>query len=128
MKHAVLALGAVVLGLMAVPASAQELIDSYQAFLSQSNHYNSNGQRLTSAAQIIRQDRADLHRFGIRDPGDQDDTFFANADNRAALERLIDAGDSDPRDLRRIVNSNVTVEVDIYESDGDNYAFVTVLD
>src|SRR5438309_1903209 len=38
------------------PGRAQELIESYIAFLSEADHFNSNGQRLTSAAAIIRQD------------------------------------------------------------------------
>jgi hypothetical protein len=37
---------------------AQQLIGSYVALLSETDHFNSNGQRLTSAAAIIRQDRA----------------------------------------------------------------------
>ena len=47
--------------------SAQELRESYKALLSERDHFNSEGQRLTSAAAIIRQDRANVHRFGIKD-------------------------------------------------------------
>jgi hypothetical protein len=38
--------------------------------LSEQDHLNSNEQRLTTAAAIIRQDRANFHRFGLRDPAD----------------------------------------------------------
>lgn len=44
---------------------ARELIESYIALLSDADHFNSSGQRLTSAAAIIRQDRANYHLFGI---------------------------------------------------------------
>jgi hypothetical protein len=38
---------------------------------------------LTSAAAIIRQDRANFQRFGIRDPEDEDDPFLSAALRRA---------------------------------------------
>src|SRR5664280_1375442 len=86
------------------PSRAQQLLESYQAFLSERDHFNSNGQRLTTAAAIIRQDRANYHRYGLRDPGDESDIFFANADNRAALERLLERGRAEPGVISRIVN------------------------
>ena len=60
------------------PSRAQQLIESYQAVLSERDHFNSNGQWLTSAAAIIRQDRANFHRYGFRDAADEDDKFFAD--------------------------------------------------
>ena len=60
------------------PGHTQQLLESYVALLSERDHFNSSGQRLTTAAAIIRQDRANFHRFGLRDPGDEDDTFFAD--------------------------------------------------
>jgi hypothetical protein len=86
---------AVLIGVTAIittPSRAQELIESYVAFLSETDHFNSNGQRLTSAAAIIRQDRANFHRFGIRDPQDEDDSFFADSGNRETLERMLETG------------------------------------
>ena len=46
-----------------VPASAQNLLESYVAFLSANDHYNSRGVRLSASWQIIRQDRANLVRL-----------------------------------------------------------------
>ena len=56
-------------GAISTPVSthAQELIESYTALLSEADHFNSSGQRLTSAAAIIRQDRANYYRYGVRD-------------------------------------------------------------
>ena len=68
------------------PSQAQQLLESYVAELSERDHFNSAGQRLTTAAAIIRQDRANFHRFGLRDPGDEDDKFFADEGNRGALK------------------------------------------
>src|SRR3569832_1592331 len=113
----------------AAPASAADLIGSYNAWLSRADHYNSNGQRLTSAAAIIRQDRANFHKFGIQDPGDESDNYFDNVNNRALLEQMLNDGTSDPGVLRQIVNGNVRIHVEIYRSrhHGD-YVVVTLGD
>jgi len=96
--------------------SAQdEPLETYYAKLSRWDHFNSSGTRLTTAAQIIRQDRANYHKFGRRDPGDTGDTFFKNAGNRARLEALIAAGESDRATIDRIVNGQPNIRVDIYE-------------
>ena len=108
--------------------SAQELRESYKALLSERDHFNSEGQRLTSAAAIIRQDRANVHRFGVKDAEDQDDIFFADINNRAALEGLIERGTSDPAAIRRVVNGTVLVRVDIYQGSRDPFVNVTVMD
>ncbi|HTP77647.1 MAG TPA: hypothetical protein VMJ73_11785 [Rhizomicrobium sp.] len=112
----------------ATPAFADELIESYNAFLSRADHYNSYGTRLTSAAAIIRQDRANFHKFNLQDEGDENDNYFDNVNNRALLERLLNEGTSDPGVLRTIVNREVSIHVDVYRSEhhGD-YVIVTLL-
>jgi hypothetical protein len=108
-------------------AQAQQLIGSYVALLSERDHFNSNGQRLESAAAIIRQDRANFHRFGIRDPEDQDDPFFGDEANRAALEQMLERGHADPGVVARIVNGVALIKVDIYRDAGGVFIRVTVL-
>ena len=90
-------------------------IESYVAYLSERDHFNSRGKRLTSAAAIIRQDRANLHRFNRGDAADEWDSFFGSKANRARLERLINNGTSSRSAIRRIVNGTPTVRVDIYD-------------
>ena len=126
-RRAILAFAAALT--MASPATAAELIGSYNAFLSSADHFNSSGERLTTAAAIIRQDRANFHKFGIRDDRDENDSYFANVNNRAVLEQMLNDGNSDPGVLARVVNSNVAIHVDIYRSNrhGD-YVVVTLLD
>ena len=114
--------------LAAAPARAQELIESYQARLSDNDHFNSNGQRLTSAAAIIRQDRANYFRFGHGDAEDQPDRFFASFDNRAALERMLARGRASPDVLSRIVNGTPLIRVDIYRDSDGVFVRVTLLD
>jgi hypothetical protein len=70
---------AIAIGLAAnipIPSNAQQLIGSYSALLSEADHFNSRGQPLTTADAIIRQNRANFHRFGIRSPEDQDDPLL----------------------------------------------------
>jgi hypothetical protein len=111
-----------------VSAHAQELIESYTALLSEADHFNSNGQRLTSAAAIIRQDRANYYRYGVRDAGDEGDQFFADEGNRAVLEQMLDRGRADPGVLSRIVNGTPHIRVDIYRAGNGPFIRVTLLD
>jgi hypothetical protein len=127
-RKTLLALGVVLAAAAATtPAGAADLIGSYNAYLSGADHHNSNGERLTSAAAIIRQDRANFHKFGIQDDQDESDNYFDNTNNRAVLEQMLNDGNSDPGVLSRIVNSNVMIHVDIYRSrhHGD-YVVVTL--
>jgi hypothetical protein len=107
-------------------ARAQEpdgVIESYTARLSPADHYNSHGERLRTAAAIIRQDRANFFVYGIRDPEDQDDSFFSNKANRAALERLLERGSTTVDAEQAIVNGTPLIRVEIYR----NFINVTVI-
>ncbi len=95
-------------------AEADELLDSYQARLSSADHFNSDGVRLQSAAAIIRQDRANFYRFGVRDPEDEDDSFFSSVQNRARLEAMLNAGSSTASARQSIVNGTPLIRVEIY--------------
>ena len=58
----------------------------FSAKLSAKDHYNSAGEKLTSVAAIIQQDRANFHKFNQRDPEDQSDGgMFSSAKARAEL-------------------------------------------
>jgi hypothetical protein len=110
------------------PGHAQQLIESYKARLSETDHFNSKGQRLTTAAEIIRQDRANFFRFGRGDPEDEGDSYFASIENRAALERLIEQGTSESRAISRIINSTPLVRVEVFRGARGYYVNVWVLD
>ena len=87
-----------------------------------------NGQRLTTAAAIIRQDRANFHRFGLRDLSDEDDKFFADEGNRAALEGLLEHGRAEPGVISRIVNGTPLVRVEVWRGDAGPFVVVTLID
>ncbi len=119
-------LAAAALLLLAGPAAADGLIESYQARLSSSDHFNSNGERLTSPAAIIRQDRANFHKFGIRDSEDEGDRFFADKGNRALMERLLERGRTTHEARRAIVNGTPLIRVELWRERGDDFVTVTV--
>jgi hypothetical protein len=108
------------------PGQAQRLLERYVAELSERDHFNSSGQRLTTAAGIIRQDRANFHRFGLRDPADEDDKFFADEGNRAALESLLEHGRAEPGVISRIVNGTPLVRVEVWQGSAGPFVVVTL--
>ena len=108
-------------------AQAQQVIASYLARMSAADHFNSNGERLTSAASIIRQDRAKFHRFGVRDPEDESDPFFADQDNRAALEQMLERGRAAPGVIDRVVNGTPLVRVEVHRSGSGPFIVVTLI-
>ncbi|MCE1237777.1 MAG: hypothetical protein LWW93_15615 [Hyphomicrobiales bacterium] len=108
----------------AAPASAQQLIESYTARLSRADHFNSYGERLSSPAAIIRQDRANFHKFGVRDSEDEGDRYFSDMANRALMERLLERGRTTGAARRAIVNGTPLIRVDVY--DGPRGPFIEV--
>lgn len=96
------------------PAFADELIEEYSAYISRNDLYNSSGERLTKAWQIIRQDRANYHRFGQRDDEDEFDSFFADARNRENAEAMI-REDGMPRRIEKLIlRGDMMIDVKIW--------------
>lgn len=95
-------------------AQAQQLLDSYVAYIGDEDLYSSRGVRLQNAGQVLRQDRANYHRFGIRHVGDQYDSFFGDINNRGVFEAWLNQGDIAPHVARRVVGGYVSVLVEIY--------------
>ena len=110
-------------------ARAEELVEQYVAVLSERDHFNSKGSRLTDAAAIIRQDRANYHKFGLRDRGDSGDSFFASAASRDLLERMLNRGTSSKSAINAIVNRTPVVLVHVFTSDsGQDFVNVSVME
>lgn len=118
MNKSTLAAVALALALAAVPAHADELLGSYNAHIGKADLYNSNGKRLTRAWQVLRQDRANFHKFGISQPGDETDDFFDSIENRAALEFMVEHGNISREASRAILKGGATVHVEIYGNGG----------
>lgn len=107
-------------------ARADELLESYNAYIGQDDLYNSSNERLTQPWQVIRQDRANVHRFGIRQPGDDVDGFFASARNRDLAERMIRNGRIERSAARSLLNGDVHISVEIWRGADGDYLNVTV--
>lgn len=108
------ALAAACLLALSGPVAAQELIGSYVAFIGTDDLYNSKGARLSQPRQVLRQDRANYHKFGISQYGDEWDPFFGNYNNRAAMEQMIMRGAIDPGARANLMRGGATVFVRIY--------------
>ena len=118
---------AIAVVLSVLPARSNELVEAYSARLSERDHFNSNGVRLTTVAAIIRQDRANYHRFGIRDPEDQGDQFFSEAENRSRLEYLLTNADESPSGASLIINGTPLVRVEIRRRASNGLLWAKVL-
>jgi hypothetical protein len=98
-----------------LPAAADTLLGSYVARLSDNDHYASDGYKLDTAAQVVRQDRANWHRFGRGDAEDDDDQWFGTADARARLERHLNQSGAMTQAVRReIMSGEPIVKVTVY--------------
>ena len=96
-------------------ASADDYLGSYMARISNRDHVASDGYPLGSAAQMVRQDRANWHKFGSGDAEDQGDDFFGSAAARARLEKMLLRNAAIDRATQRaIVDGQPVVEVEVY--------------
>ncbi|MFV1607146.1 hypothetical protein VWY06_02005 [Phaeobacter sp. JH20_10] len=78
--------------LVTTPAHAEEVIAEYLTWLDAKDTVTSKGVKLDSFGAVLAQDRANYHRFGIRQELDTSDPIFSNKDMRAKLPQLYQAG------------------------------------
>ena len=107
------------------PANSQSLPSSqikseadrpgYTARLSQNDRRNSSGQRLTKLQEILRQDRANFHKFNKRDQEDTDDPWFSSPSARSFFDSADIEIIGTQQDLQRMLREDVLVRV---EKDG----------
>jgi len=92
------------------------LVESYTARIGIEDHYSSRGTKLEGIAAIIRQDRANYHKFLKRDLDDTGDNFFASKSNRAILERMLESGSITMEARSAILYDNPLIEVRVYNN------------
>lgn len=101
--------------LSASAAFADQFLGSYVARISEQDKYASDGYALDSAAQMVRQDRANWHKFGKTDPDDENDVWFRTNAQRSRLESMLQRGGAMSSSVRRaIVNGEPLIQVDVY--------------
>jgi hypothetical protein len=113
-------------GFSAGAAQADRLVEEYSAYIGEEDLYNSNGEALTEPWQVIRQDRANYHRYGVRQPGDEGDSFFASPRNREKAERMIEYGTIDYRAARALLRGGSVINVQILRGADGDYINVSV--
>lgn len=110
-------LAAAFAAIAAAPAAADDYLGSYVARISDSDHYNSNGQYLDSAAQMVRQDRANFHKYGIRDGEDDSDPWFRSNAQRGRLQTMLErSGAWGPGAKGAVLNGEPLVEVQVWSN------------
>lgn len=103
------------------------LLDEYRAYIGSDDLYNSNGRRLDAPWQVLRQDRANVHAYNIRQRGDQTDNFFGSRRNRDQFEEMLASGRISPQASRRIMRGDIFVNVQIWRGNrGGDYVLVEV--
>ena len=110
---AILATFAVTATSVAQPLADQPLA-YYEAYIGVDDLYNSRGVRLSSAQQVLRQDRANVHKFGIWQAGDQLDPIFDTYENRDVMTRVMERNGLDPQVARAIMRGDVMVYVEVW--------------
>ena len=73
---------------LAAPVSAQQKMAEYFAMISREDMRNSSGAPLGDFCAIIAQDRANFHRYGIRQELDQSDPIFGAREMRALIPQI----------------------------------------
>ena len=118
MKHFFATTAAIaLLSAAVVPAAADQLLGAYVARISGNDKQASDGYPLDTAAQMVRQDRANWHKFGSGDPEDEDDAWFGSTAARARLERMLGKPGAMSQATRRaIARGQPVIEVQVFRN------------
>jgi hypothetical protein len=113
------------------PARAQTesgdiLCEAYLARINHRDHYSASGVRLTAVADIVRQDRLNYLRGGIRDAEDQADGLSTGAGYLGSLESLLGRRLIDATTAAAIVESTPLVCVKLYKSKHSGELYLTI--
>lgn len=99
----------------AAQACGEEPLAAYSAQIGARDHVNSNGARLTTVAQILQQDRANVNSRGIADAGDTPDAYFTTASARAQFALWLENGYIDEAASAVILAGGGPVTVYVYD-------------
>ncbi len=91
-------------------AHASCIVD-YKTTISNIDRHNSKGVRLRTVGAILRQDRANFHRFKLKDPGDEGDSALWHPKRRAIFERAVN--NRLPSPINKNILGNEEIKLDI---------------
>ena len=104
------------LGVSAADA-AERLLGSYTARISPEDLRSEDGFHLKTPGQVIRQDRANVHKGRFIDKEDQLDPFYDKRSSRERLERMLDQqGGIDLRTREAIKRGDAVIKVQVYRN------------
>lgn len=105
-----------VLGVASLSASAGDggYLCSFDTYIDKSDLYNSNGSKLSSVGQIIRQDRANVYNGSSSDGSD--DCGLSNLNKRNQLQKAIDRSKISPNVKNAVKRGDVSVSVTWFNS------------
>lgn len=109
------------------PVRADEWLESYVAYLSDNDHYNSRGVPLRDAASILAQDRANVHRFNQWDAEDESDKFFTTTARRQMMSAMLNRGGVSQQTRNTIVKFDMMVLVNVWQGAKGPYVVVELL-
>lgn len=96
-------------------AQADQLLGTYVARISEKDHQASDGYVLDSAAQVVRQDRANVHRHIQTDEEDDIDDWLTSNAKRARFEQLLNKPGAMSNSTRSaILHGEPLIEVQVY--------------
>jgi hypothetical protein len=97
---------------LCVAGTAQaDILTSYYTTIGPGDRVNSSGSPLTDFGAILQQDRANFHRFGRSDLGDESDPFFGDRNMRASIPALFSRGDNEDGYWEIQANSPHNIEI-----------------
>ena len=120
------------MSLSIINSSGQDYSVLYEARLSAQDHTSSGGAKLSDVASILRQDRANYHKFKKRDADDQTDDFFSSAKNRELIEsyfkNVYSGNPMSAKDKQAILSGTPLVRVSLVDGiENEKFLSVEVL-
>jgi hypothetical protein len=105
-------------------------VGSYHATFSKNDFLSSKGAKLSGAAAVIQQDRANYYKFNKRDESDTASAskFFKSAKNRAQIAAMVKRGGINDADIDTDTEYGTLMKVTIMKnSNGEYYLKMTLL-
>ena len=66
----------------------QDWVVRYRCVIGQADIRNSKGQKIETVGGLLGQDRANFHKFKVRQTGDEEDSYFISPERRVIFDRL----------------------------------------
>lgn len=106
----------IVFASLSSPLLAQEWnqLAYYFAYIGPEDMRSSTGQPVRTLGGVLQQDRANVHRFGIRHMQDEFDPVFANRALRSRIPQMVTAGGNDRGSLALMARNGQPFMVNVF--------------